>query len=154
MLTEPFHPLSATPQRSQLTCPRLCCQHQPEPVSLWQRPHQPPCLAGMRTFSLPPPVVYEDAKSSLRLACAAFPEKKRLTLIPARDFRYFNHTGQNGGNILALGKEENEQGNSYLFLPPLITNPSFSDLMSTERCYSKNFMDSSESCSQLSGDKS
>lgn len=68
-------PLSATPQQSQLTCPRLCCQHQPEQGSLPQPPHQPPCLPGMRTLPLPPPV-YEDAKSLLRSACAAFPEKK------------------------------------------------------------------------------
>lgn len=64
------------PESSQLTCPRLCCQHQPEPGSFSQPPHQPPCLAGVQTLPLPLPAVYEDAKSSLRLACAAFPEKK------------------------------------------------------------------------------
>lgn len=67
---------SATPQPSQLTCPRLCWQHQPEPGSLSQLPHQSPYLSGMKTLLLPPSVVEGDAKSSLRLVVLLFQEKK------------------------------------------------------------------------------
>jgi len=69
-------------------------------------------------------------------------QKKKLTLILARDFSYLSHTGQTAGNILALAKEENEQGDSHLFYPPLIANADVSDLTSTEKYYSKYFMDS------------
>lgn len=82
-----------------------------------------------------------------------FSRKKGLTLIPDRDLSYFSHTGHNGGNILALGKEENEQGDTHLSLPPLIASSNFSDLMSNETSYGKNFMDSSECSFQLSHDK-
>lgn len=92
-------------------------------------------------------------KELTEIGLCCFSRKKKLTLIPARDFSYFSHTGHTGGNVLALGKEENEQGDSRHFLPPPIANPNFSDVVSTEKCYSKNFMDSSESCSQLSGVK-
>lgn len=70
---------SATPQPSQLTCCRLCWQHQPEPGSLSQLLHESPCfIPGWdESTSLPPSVVYGDAKSSLRLVVLLFQEKKK-----------------------------------------------------------------------------
>lgn len=72
--------LSATPQPSQLTCSRLCCQHQPESGSLSKLPHESPYLAGMKTLLLPPSLVYGDAKSSLKSGCAAFSGKKKIDI--------------------------------------------------------------------------
>lgn len=77
-------------------------------------------------------------------------KKKRLTLIPAGDCSYFSHTGV---NILALGKEKNKQGDTHLFLPPINVNLNFSDLVGTEKCYTKKVLECSESCFQLPGDK-
>lgn len=106
-----------------------CWQHQPEPgsFSLTSRVTIP---GWDEKILLPPSVVYEDAKSSLRLVVLFFQgrKKNRLTLIPAGDCSYSSHTGV---NILALGKEKNKQGDIHLFLPPINVNPNFSDLMST-----------------------
>lgn len=84
------------------------------------------------------------------IGCAAFSREKRIDINSSWDCSYSSHTGV---NVLALGKETNKQGDTHLFLPPINVNPNFSDLVSTEKCYTKRVLDHSESCFQLPGDK-
>lgn len=135
------HPTAIPAHLSQ-----ACWQHQPEPGSLsrvtipdWDENTSLPSFCGVW-----------GCKELSETGCAAFSGKKRLTFIPAGDCSYPSHIGV---NILALGKEKNKQGDTHLFLPPINVNPNFSDLVSTEKCYTKKVLDCRESCFQLPGDK-
>lgn len=114
MLLEPLHPLAGTPAhlpQALLPAPAASCNH---PMR-------------MLTHSLPPPVVYEDAKNSLRLACAVFQKKKYADMNP-RDLNYFSHTRHTGRTSQQSAKRVSKETPISPFLhklPTLISQTSW-----------------------------
>lgn len=138
--------LSATPQQPQPYYPRLCNQHQQDPGSLLWSLSQ---LAKMQALSWPPPVLYGSQQTHWDWLGQLF-QKRKLTLIPARDLSYLicgthwreqPHTGQKGVKMIPAP------------LPPHTVNTNLSELISTENDSSQNVMDFSEPYFQFSAGK-